>query len=246
MLDNKRKFHRFDNSIFVEFRPLKKTDEYTLGMIRNFSCAGFSFESQNNDIEPGEDLELKLKHPQSDLSVSVQGETVWKEISESACILGIKLKGMNKTAKSKMLEIISTAGKIYSDSFLYGEDEESLMRKKGEEKFEERLSEEAKISGIKKEYLETTPACKVTFRFPKEAAPEAKKITIVGDFNGWDKNRILMKKIESGDFTVTIELKTGREYRFKYLIDGNRWENDWSADKYIPSPHGYDDSVVVV
>ncbi len=94
--------------------------------------------------------------------------------------------------------------------------------------------------------MDSAAACKVTFSFPREAAPEAKKVTIVGDFNGWDKDRILMKRIGSGDFTVTLELEAGREYRFKYLIDGERWENDWFADKYIPSPHGYDDSVVIV
>ncbi len=246
MSDNKRKSHRFDNSIFVEFRPVDKSDRYTLGTIRNFSSAGFSFESQNYDLETGEDLELRLKHPQSDLVVSVLGETVWKEKSDFECTMGIRLKEMDKSSKNKLLEIISTAGNIYTDSFLYGEDIGGVLKKKGEEIFLESSSEKTEVSGINKQYMETAAACKVTFRFPREAAPEAKKVTIVGDFNGWDKDRILMKRIESGDFSVTLELESGREYRFKYLIDGERWENDWSADKYIPSPHGYDDSVVIV
>jgi hypothetical protein len=41
-------------------------------------------------------------------------------------------------------------------------------------------------------------------------------------------------------------LETGREYRFKYLIDGKRWENDWHADRYEPNIYGTDDSVVVI
>jgi hypothetical protein len=246
MLENRRKFHRFDNSIFLEFRPLKEANEYSLGIARNFSCVGFSFESQNYDIESGEDIEFRLKHPQSELFVSLIGESVWKENSEISCITGIKFKEMDNKTKSKMLEIVSAAVNIYINSFLFGENEDSFISKSGKEKFDEKSSEDTKILGIKKQYLETTPTCKVTFRFPNEAAPEAQKVTIVGDFNGWDKERTLMKKLESGDFTVTLELKSGKEYKFKYLVDENRWENDWGADKYIPSPHGYDDSVVVV
>jgi 1,4-alpha-glucan branching enzyme len=166
---------------------------------------------------------------------------MWKEKSEFACMRGIKLQEIDEATNNKMLEIISAAGNIYIDSFLYGE---GLKRE--EEKFKEKSSEETEIISIKKQYLDTTPTCKVTFRLPQKAAPEAQKVTIVGDFNGWDKERTLMGRLESGDFTVTLELKTGNEYKFKYLIDASRWENDWHADKYIPCPHGYDDSVVVV
>lgn len=244
-MDN-RKFHRFDNSIFVEFRPSRKTGEYFSGVARNFSCAGFSFESQNYDLEPGEVLAFRIKHPRSDLSATVLGEILWNMKSESVCITGIKLKERDEATHSKMLEIISAAGNIYIDSLLYGEEYESVLRKREEEKFEEQSSEETERVSIKKQYLETSPACKVTFRLPKKAAPEARQVTIVGDFNDWDKERTLMKRLASGDFTVTLELNPGSEYKFKYLIDAHRWENDWHADKYIPCPHGYEDSVVVV
>ena len=30
------------------------------------------------------------------------------------------------------------------------------------------------------------------------------------------------------------------------VVDGQRWENDWNADKYVPNSHGSDDTVVVV
>ncbi len=55
-----------------------------------------------------------------------------------------------------------------------------------------------------------------------------------------------MIKLKSGDFKATLDLSCDREYRFRYLIDSNRWENDWKADKYIPNAFGDDDSVVVV
>ena len=40
--------------------------------------------------------------------------------------------------------------------------------------------------GIKKEFLKTRNVCRVTFRLPKIAAPDAKSICTVGDFNNWD------------------------------------------------------------
>jgi 1,4-alpha-glucan branching enzyme len=53
-----------------------------------------------------------------------------------------------------------------------------------------------------------------------------------------------MEKREDGDFTATVEVAAGKEYRFRYLIDGQRWENDWHADKYVKGPYGAEDSVV--
>lgn len=100
--------------------------------------------------------------------------------------------------------------------------------------------------GPKKQYVKAGRACKVTFRLPKEAAPDARMVTVVGDFNNWNVTETKMKKLKNGDFTTTLELPCNREYRFRYLIDANRWENDWFADKYIPNRYGSDDSVVII
>ncbi len=43
-----------------------------------------------------------------------------------------------------------------------------------------------------------------------------------------------------------LSLDPGRSYRFRYLLDGTCWENDWSADGYQPNPFGSEDSVVEV
>lgn len=103
-----------------------------------------------------------------------------------------------------------------------------------------------KATGLKKQYLKTRPTCKVTFRLPGEAFPEAGSVTVVGDFNNWNRESTPMKRLKNGDFTVTIELKTGHDYCFRYLIDNERWENDWYADRYEPGPYGCDNSVVAV
>lgn len=99
---------------------------------------------------------------------------------------------------------------------------------------------------LKKQYMKSHPACRVTFRLPKEAAPNASSVHIVGDFNNWSLTEAPMKRLKNGDFSVTLALPCDREYSFRYLIDAGRWENDWFADKYIPNAYGGDDSVVVV
>jgi len=98
--------------------------------------------------------------------------------------------------------------------------------------------------GIKKKYLASRNMCEVTFRLPSEASFGARKATVVGDFNNWEKEATPLTKQENGDFIITVELDAGKEYRFRYLIDGKRWENDWHADKYVKSPYEVEDSVV--
>jgi len=104
----------------------------------------------------------------------------------------------------------------------------------------------AASSGMKKEYLKSKDTCKVTFRLPRVAAPGAKNVSVVGDFNDWNIYANRMKKLKSGEFTLTLELKPGKEYQFRYLIDETNWENDWNADKYVKSPFGDSDNSVVV
>ncbi|HKN18970.1 MAG TPA: isoamylase early set domain-containing protein [Dissulfurispiraceae bacterium] len=99
--------------------------------------------------------------------------------------------------------------------------------------------------GIKKKYIESRNICEVTFRLHSEASLGARKATVVGDFNNWEKEATPLTKQENGDFIIALELDTGTEYRFRYLIDGQRWENDWHADKYVKSPYDVEDSVVV-
>ena len=98
--------------------------------------------------------------------------------------------------------------------------------------------------GIQKKYIESRNMCEVTFRLPGEASLKANKVTVVGDFNNWEKDATHLEKQKNGDFTTILELDAGKEYRFRYLIDGQRWENDWHADKYVKSPYDVEDSVV--
>lgn len=107
-------------------------------------------------------------------------------------------------------------------------------------------SKNAAPPGLKKQYLKTGSLCRVTFRLPGMAAPEARNVSLVGDFNNWNPSEATLKKLKSGDFTLTLQLPKDREYRFRYLIDSSRWENDWCADRYDPNNYGCDDSVVII
>jgi 1,4-alpha-glucan branching enzyme len=100
-------------------------------------------------------------------------------------------------------------------------------------------------TGIKKRYLKTRKVCKVTFVLPRIVAGDAKRACIVGDFNDWNDTANPMKKTKTKGFTITLELEPEREYQFRYLVDGSKWENDRTADKYVKSPFGDSENSVV-
>ena len=82
----------------------------------------------------------------------------------------------------------------------------------------------------------------VTFELPASVA--ADMVAVVGDFNDWSVDESPMKRTDDGSFRLSLALPPGRAYRYRYLIDGTRWENDWQADNYLPNAYGGDDSVV--
>lgn len=99
---------------------------------------------------------------------------------------------------------------------------------------------------MKKQYLKSSPHCRVTLSICKEAAGEAEEVSVSGDFNEWSERGTRMRRLKNGSHTLTLKLATGRAYSFRYLIDGEKWENDWAADRYEPNPYGGDNSVVEI
>ena len=120
------------------------------------------------------------------------------------------------------------------------------VSKKPVEKETPLVKEAARNEGIKKTYLKDKDVCRVRFKLPKVVAPGARSVCIVGDFNNWNIHENSMKKLKDGDYSIKLDLETGREYQFRYLIDELKWENDWNADKYVKSSYGnFDNSVVL-
>jgi len=96
---------------------------------------------------------------------------------------------------------------------------------------------------LKKQYLKRGTV-KVDFVLPPAIAAEASSAYLVGDFNNWDESATPMTKLKNGTFKVTLELEPGRDYKFRYLVNGDQWHNDWDADRYEPNPFSGDNSVV--
>ncbi len=97
---------------------------------------------------------------------------------------------------------------------------------------------------LKKNYSKTGSYCRVTFKLPSDVMAES--AAICGDFNEWSPEANPMKRLKNGDFSATVSMPAGQSYRFRYLLDGDRWENDWEADSYVPNEHGSEDSLVEV
>lgn len=96
---------------------------------------------------------------------------------------------------------------------------------------------------LKKKYLSNGTVCKVTFILPNEV--KARSAFVVGEFNNWDKDVNPMEQAKDGSWKLELKMEAGKEFQFRYLVNGNEWHNDWEADKYVMHPYGGENSVVV-
>ena len=95
---------------------------------------------------------------------------------------------------------------------------------------------------LRKNFSKTRRFCRVTFDLPPGI--QAKTVVLCGEFNGWSATAHPMEKRKDGRFSTTVSLQAGCTYRFKYLLDGKYWENDWSADGYAANRFGTEDSLI--
>lgn len=93
----------------------------------------------------------------------------------------------------------------------------------------------------------TNPSGKtVRVQFALPAGVKAEKVCLCGEFNHWDKDKNPMKKQKDGSFKLELSLETGRQYEFRYLLAGERWENDWEADAYCGNEFGSENSILII
>ncbi len=99
---------------------------------------------------------------------------------------------------------------------------------------------------IKKKYLKSRPVCKVTFQLPKGNG-RVQDAFVVGDFNNWQTDATPLKRQKDGKLAATVELESGREYQFRYFLNGEKWANDDAADGAAPTAYpDTENSVVAV
>jgi hypothetical protein len=77
-------------------------------------------------------------------------------------------------------------------------------------------------------------------------APNARQVSLVGDFNDWDQaSTPLLKVAANGVWTAEVKLPPGR-YAYAFLLDGQRWIADPGAPPAVGDDFGRPSSVVTV
>jgi 1,4-alpha-glucan branching enzyme len=96
---------------------------------------------------------------------------------------------------------------------------------------------------IKKEPAAKKGFVRITFELPSNMWAE--RVNLVGAFNDWDTTATPMSRNRSdANWRATLDLQEGKRYRFRYLVDGKEWLNDWHADDHVDNPYGSYDSVI--
>jgi 1,4-alpha-glucan branching enzyme len=93
---------------------------------------------------------------------------------------------------------------------------------------------------LTKRFFKTKDEVEVTFEFSREGL---NTVALAGEFNDWQPMSMKLNKKEKA-FRTKIRLPKGEEFKFKYLLNEDEWENDYQADKYIANSLGTEDSVV--
>lgn len=75
-------------------------------------------------------------------------------------------------------------------------------------------------------------------------APQAKRVSLAGNFNKWDNHSLSAKRNSRGNWSVKVNLKPGK-YEYKFFVDGS-WINDPKCTACIPNAFGSQNCVIEV
>jgi 1,4-alpha-glucan branching enzyme len=81
----------------------------------------------------------------------------------------------------------------------------------------------------------------VPFKF---AAPAARRVSLAGDFNNWDREDMPMYKGSDGVWYLSVLLTPGR-YEYRMIVDGV-WQDDPAAAQKTANSDGSKNSVKTV
>lgn len=78
-------------------------------------------------------------------------------------------------------------------------------------------------------------------------APDAKKVAVVGDFNGWDATHSAYQAQHRGGgvWSVTAPVPVGH-HRYSFVVDDSLWVADPTAPRVIDYDFGMPNSAIVV
>ena len=77
------------------------------------------------------------------------------------------------------------------------------------------------------------------------AGPNAKRVSLVGDFNGWDPTTTPMRRSADGRWTASVPLGLG-SYTYAFVVNDTLWIADPAAPRAPRSEFGSAGSVLVV
>jgi hypothetical protein len=170
-----------------------------------------------------------------------------------------------KSSKKSTNQLASEAGAKQSDRAYPGEPHELNAQRQrlkqaaalGAEalKFSAPLAPPAKPP-IQSEHPKSAETAPVVPQAPKPAVlegvkvpfvlfePDAKQVSLSGDFNGWASGAAPMKRQDDGHWELSVALAPGR-YEYKFVVDGH-WIPDPLAHETVRNQHGSLNSVVEV
>jgi predicted flap endonuclease-1-like 5' DNA nuclease len=80
---------------------------------------------------------------------------------------------------------------------------------------------------------------KITFTLPAANIIGAAECVLLGEFNDWNLDKgVYLQKQADGSMTAEVELTTGKDYQYRYLLSNGRWVND-NGEKITSEMHGY-------
>lgn len=90
----------------------------------------------------------------------------------------------------------------------------------------------------------TKPAQRVQFVL---VAPDAKKVAVVGDFNGWDPKHAQYQAQHRGGgvWSVTAPVPVGH-HRYSFIVDDSVWVADPYAPRVVDNDYGVANSALLV
>ena len=77
------------------------------------------------------------------------------------------------------------------------------------------------------------------------SAPDAKTVRVAGSFNNWSPAALELHRDSNGTWDATIPLPVG-EHRYLFVVDGQRWIPDPTAQAQVDDGFGGTNSVIVV
>jgi 1,4-alpha-glucan branching enzyme len=68
------------------------------------------------------------------------------------------------------------------------------------------------------------------------AAPQARSVSIAGDFNQWNISSHSLKQNKKGVWRILLSLNPG-QYEYRFFVDG-KWQNDPHCSSFVENPFG--------